>query len=94
MSASDQVLPPLYARWTDELLGGPIPAETRATCLDCAMWVKEGRNPAAYDPFTGQEISFLPSTKCCTYVPSLPNFLAGGVLLDEDPAVAPGGNLP
>lgn len=29
---------------------------------------------------------FDPSIKCCTYIPSLPNFLVGRILSDEDPA--------
>jgi Fe-S-cluster containining protein len=33
---------------------------------------------------------FRPDTKCCTYQPFLPNFLAGGVLCDDNPALAEG----
>ncbi|MDP2304612.1 MAG: hypothetical protein Q8P18_01125 [Pseudomonadota bacterium] len=79
---SDPALPPLYARWMDALLGGHIPKETRATCSNCAM------APPAGEPMgPGQ---FDPTTKCCTYVPRLPNFLVGAVLADEDPDNAPG----
>jgi hypothetical protein len=31
------VLPPLYSRWMEQLLGGPIPPESDATCAKCAM---------------------------------------------------------
>ena len=58
----------------DELLGAPIPAETTATCDDCAMVVPDtAAGDAGYNP----------ATKCCTFVPDLWNFLVGGVLLDE-----------
>jgi hypothetical protein len=33
---------------------------------------------------------FSPDTKCCTYVPDLPNFLVGRILDDQDPAFADG----
>ncbi|MDP2316588.1 MAG: hypothetical protein Q8P41_27085 [Pseudomonadota bacterium] len=79
---SDAHLPPLYARWMDAHLGGRIPEETRATCSNCAM------APPAGEPMgPGQ---FDPNTKCCTYVPRLPNFLVGAVLADEDPEAAAG----
>jgi hypothetical protein len=75
-------LPPLYARWMDAHLGGHIPEETRATCSNCAMAPTRGEpmGPGQFDP----------TTKCCTYVPRLPNFLVGAVLADEDPANTPG----
>jgi len=71
-------LPPLYGRWMDEALGGPVPDEPRADCARCPQC-----EPAASPRFH-------PQTKCCTYVPRLPNFLVGALLLDEDPAFAPG----
>ena len=76
-------LPPLYARWMAELLPGPIPRETDATCDDCAMWPGPGEQPRS-DGF------FLPETKCCTYFPALPNYLVGRILEDGDPASAAG----
>ena len=36
------------------------------------------------------ETFFTPQTKCCTYVPEMPNFLVGGVLADDDPELAAG----
>lgn len=30
-------LPPLYAMWMEQPLGGPIPGETEATCSNCVM---------------------------------------------------------
>lgn len=34
---SSEPLPALYAGWLEDLLGAPIPRESRATCDDCAM---------------------------------------------------------
>ena len=73
-------LPSLYAGWMDALLEGPIPAETNATCHDCAM-----SPPAEEAP--GSTFLFKPASKCCTYWPALPNFLVGRILADEDPAL-------
>ena len=72
-------LPPLYATWMDQLLAGPIPAETDATCSDCAMCSTEG------GPQTRSELFYNPEVKCCTYIPTLPNYLVGRMLGDEDP---------
>jgi hypothetical protein len=76
-------LPPLYAGWIDALLRGPIPAETRATCDDCAMCA-----PPAAKPDEG--MYFSPRTKCCTYIPTVPNFLVGRALEDGDFAFSAG----
>jgi hypothetical protein len=73
-------LPILYASWMDQLLGASIPAETSATCETCAM------APEDQDAGPG----FLPTLKCCTFMPRLSNFLVGGILLDRDPEMAAG----
>jgi len=80
----DAVLPPLFARWMDDLLPGPIPAESNATCDRCAMV-----QPAA-EPVEDMDLFFSRSTKCCTYLPELSNFLVGRVLSDPDPVSAEG----
>ena len=77
-------LPPLYARWFDDLLGGDIPTETRATCHDCAMCESGGEYQKP-----GSAL-FNPQSKCCTYMPRLPNFLVGMILADVDPLMASG----
>jgi hypothetical protein len=78
-------LPPLYAGWLAELLGGPIPRESRATCDNCVMAAPPGADPN--DPRT---YYFDPVVKCCTYIPDVPNFLVGRVLSDDDPAAQSG----
>jgi hypothetical protein len=80
------MLPPLYAAWMEQVLPGPIPAETRATCQQCAMC------PPATGaaPSTPSTVFFHPQTKCCTYLPRLPNFLVGRILADDAPEMQPG----
>jgi hypothetical protein len=73
-NASGAMLPPLIACWMDELLGGPIPAETNAICQDCSMC----RTPERF--VTPNAKTFRPDVKCCTFMPHLPNFSVGGVL--------------
>ncbi|HEX7898911.1 MAG TPA: hypothetical protein VF950_14205 [Planctomycetota bacterium] len=71
----DSDLPPLHARWMSNLLPAPIPRETKAACGDCVMCPGKGAEP---------EEAFAPETKCCTFVPSIPNFLAGRALADPE----------
>lgn len=66
-------LPPLYARWLEDVA---LPEERRATCHDCVMCPKaDGTPPVA-------QWAFRPDVKCCTYTPRLPNFLVGRILAD------------
>jgi hypothetical protein len=81
-------LPSLYQPWIEELLGGPIPAEEAATCDDCAMVNPEG--PEAPSSVAAASVFFDPRVKCCTYIPELPNFLVGRILLDTSPEAAAG----
>jgi hypothetical protein len=67
---------PLHAAWMKQLLGGPLPAEPDATCDDCAMW---GAGDSGAIEF------FRRDTKCCTFWPVLPSFLAGGILAAGGP---------
>ena len=80
--STEAALPPLYAAWLREVAGGPIPAETVATCEECVMLPRAG-GPSA-------EHYFVPETKCCAFEPTLPNYLAGRILADSDAALARG----
>jgi hypothetical protein len=71
-------LPSLYRSWMDEALGEPILSEPRADCANCVMCV-DSKKPAAND------YSFNPNTKCCSYHPTLPNYLIGAAIADNDP---------
>jgi hypothetical protein len=79
------MLPQLQATWLDQMLGGPIPAETNATCDACAMLVDKSEDAAPPG-----EPGFNPETKCCTYLPQLWNFLVGAVLEDQHADAAKG----
>jgi len=79
-------LPPLYETWMARALPGPIPAETRAPCQQCAMCPPNAGAAAA----PSSPDYFNPQTKCCTYLPQLPNFLVGRILADETPEMERG----
>jgi len=76
-------LPPLYARWMNEYLPAPLPAETKATCQACPMLERD-------EPPGPGVVFFHNKIKCCAYWPHLFNFLTGRVLADDDPAAATG----
>jgi hypothetical protein len=78
----DGMLSSLYTAWIDQLLAGPIPAETKATCENCAM-LPQG------EPLAGG-VYFHPTTRCCTFQPALANYRAGLILADDDTGLAAG----
>lgn len=75
-------LPPLYGPWLRAAAGGAVPNETVATCDRCVMLPAAGAPPGPHH--------FLPSVKCCTFQPTLANFLVGSLLADPDPTLARG----
>jgi hypothetical protein len=78
LRSADASLPPLHARWLEAILADPsLPDETHATCDDCAMLADPSLPPGA--------LAFSPDTRCCTYLPTLANFLVGGALRDASP---------
>ena len=77
-------MPVLYAPWLEAVVGGPLPGEGAATCHACAML------PPAGTAANADRAYFHPATKCCTYVPGLPNFLVGRILADGSAAGAAG----
>ena len=69
-------LPDLHAAWARALLAGaPLPVERRAECAACPMCAGEA------PPGRG----FAAESRCCTYVPALPNFLVGAILSARGP---------
>jgi hypothetical protein len=64
-----------------EFFDAPAVVEPRATCANCAMCSPADTPLAA----TG----FRPDIKCCTYWPTLPNFLVGSVLSDTSSELEP-----
>ena len=76
----ESALPPLQARWLTAVLDDPsLPDEVHATCDDCAM-IDASAPPGA--------MVFSPDTRCCTFLPTLANFLVGGALRDAAPIAA------
>jgi Fe-S-cluster containining protein len=73
-------LPPLYRRWVDEFLKQDIYSEPSATCDDCAMC-------KYVDPPASQDKYFKPTVKCCSYYPTMPNYLIGAIITDDDPSL-------
>lgn len=76
-------LPPLHARWIESAIGTELPAETRATCDHCAMLPDGDSGPIPPEPIFTR-------ARCCTYHPSLHNFLVGLILADASPEAAVG----
>jgi Fe-S-cluster containining protein len=68
----------------EHVLAGGIPDETDATCADCAMCSADITRRA------GSDLFYNPETKCCTFTPTLPNFLVGRILRDDDALCAQG----
>ncbi len=69
--------PRIYATFFPDFFATEVPAETKATCTNCAMCEK---------PLARDASAFRPDTKCCTYHPKLPNYLLGALLADSDPS--------
>lgn len=78
------VLPPVYKDLLSPELDKPAVIEKRATCDDCEMCDKGTMPPDV------EAIYFRPDTKCCTYHPSLPNYLVGAILRDGSPEMEEG----
>lgn len=85
MSLSQSPLPPLYDRWMRECFTGAVPNEPKATCGDCAMCAPKGQVSSPNDP-----VFYDPTTKCCSYMPVMWNFLTGALLDDDSPEAAQG----
>jgi len=74
---------PVYAGLLDEFFDRPSLTEVRATCDKCSMCDHDQGAPVAMD-------FFHPDAKCCTYYPTMPNFLVGALLADPGEDVAEG----
>jgi hypothetical protein len=86
MSSSDSLrsaLPPIYRRLLPAFFDEPAPVEEKATCSNCAMCAPPGVDASAGGYFR-------PDVKCCTYHPTLPNYLVGALLADPEPGLAEG----
>ncbi len=78
-------MPEVYRAWLPPLFDRDAPEEPRATCSDCAMCSAGRQAP------DGLEAGFFsPDIKCCSYHPTLPNYLVGAALADTSPERAAG----
>lgn len=77
-------MPELYRPLLPGFFSERAPRETAATCLSCPMVPERG------SPACSPALYFDPATKCCTYSPSIPGYLVGGLLSDDSPALAEG----
>lgn len=78
------VLPPVYRDLLSPEFDKPAVIEKRAACADCEMCDK-GTMPEGVEA-----VYFRPDTKCCTYHPSLANYLVGAILRDPSPEMEEG----
>jgi hypothetical protein len=72
-------IPPFYHRFLPTFFEKEIPAEIFARCGNCPMTASDRKEMES-------ELSrpFSPETKCCTFIPRLPNFFAGAVFTDKE----------
>lgn len=74
-------LPEIYSSLLPQALVSLELKESRADCSHCSM---------CHGPKDPNVAPFLPSTKCCTYWPKLPNYLVGSLLSDTSGRFAEG----
>ncbi len=72
-------IPVFYHRFLPPFFDKEIPAEAFASCKTCPMTAKSRGEMES-------ETSgpFAPETKCCTFVPRVPNYFAGAVFSDPE----------
>lgn len=75
MTSLTTSLPEHSAAWVRDALGRPAPREPHATCDSCALCPGGGAGVRPQG-----RVSFREDTKCCNYLPALPNYLIGGIL--------------
>lgn len=78
-----RMLPPVYQGFVNEVFDKPKVNETRANCAQCSMCDWGQPSPVNMEYFNK-------ATKCCTFYPSIPNFLVGAILADNSPENAEG----
>lgn len=74
LSAPPALLPASATRWLSHALATPLAAEVHATCHACSLAPPEGARYTHGGPY------FHPVHKCCTFVPTLPNYAVGEAL--------------
>jgi hypothetical protein len=77
-------MPRLYRRLLPGFFRNHLEPERHATCDSCAMC------PPKDEVDLTERSYFSPQLKCCTYYPSLPNYLVGGLLAETGSEPAEG----
>ncbi len=77
-------LPAVYAHWLEEIIQCSLPKESESTCDNCVMCSPSG------DPVNSDQFFFDNKSKCCTYTPTLSNFMVGAILDDTTPSMTKG----
>jgi Fe-S-cluster containining protein len=75
-----EIFPAVYRSILPSFFDSAAVREEKATCSSCVMC------PSASGAAPGA-IHFRPDTKCCTFHPTLPNYLVGAILGDRSPAL-------
>jgi len=77
-------LPAIYTRWIDAVIHGPLPVESEATCSNCVMCSSSDQHSGT------DQVYFDRISKCCTYTPTLANFIVGAILCDSASSMTAG----
>jgi hypothetical protein len=77
MSTLREHIPSFLRRHLPAFFDADAPVETKATCDRCVMCAPPGEARSHTRDY------FRPDIKCCTYHPTMPNFLVGAILSDE-----------
>jgi hypothetical protein len=78
-------VPAFYHSFLPQVFQLKIPPEPFSDCFKCPM-IAGSRDELSQD----LSKPFAPDTKCCTFTPRLPNYMAGAILSDYDPAMEEG----
>lgn len=74
-----EILPLIYKNFLPDFFNNEAPEENLVNCSNCTM-IKECSSEKE-----NKRPKFNSITKCCTYFPTLPNYLLGGLFYDENP---------
>lgn len=70
-------LPKLYHTFFPDFFENLVPVEVFSDCSNCSMICKGNKSNMALKPFNEK-------TKCCTYIPNIPNYLVGNILSEDN----------
>lgn len=74
--------PTLYKSLFPDLFALEIPDETKATCTNCAMCASSCGDNGIRQDAGAEPTYFEPNIKCCSFHPTIPNYLVGAILAD------------